>query len=330
MELYIRHYFRDLGDYYMTNFFHKLYEQLRLKYPNIDFKIINEPDYEIKGYGSVYSCLNFSIINPNNSKYIVVSSFDNWKYHFMHSLGWKPDKMVQWFYNGGFNFIDYFNFKLVETDNIDTHLPNNIKDIYRPFFYNTHSMGHDTLYTNIFQQRDIKKTKPHIYFRGHMWDFRKRLISQLKKDSNMFIVDRNTGNDNNLTHVQYMQDMSEYRCSLGLPGGTEICQRDIESFAVGIPVIRPHLDIIYPDPLISNYHYINCYYSCKYWEGHATYINPADFQKQVLYYWDKIKDNFEYLEFVSTNARNWYVRNCTLNTNIKYLLKTIDLELLYG
>ena len=129
MKIIIRHLFRDITNFYVTNFFDALYHKLVNKFPQHSFEIINDKSYEHHGYGSIYSCMNFSIINPESGKYIAISFFDNWKYHFMKHLGWDPSNMVQFFYPAGFNYIDYFSFKNDEKHNPDIVCPTNIKNI---------------------------------------------------------------------------------------------------------------------------------------------------------------------------------------------------------
>ena len=324
MNFIIRHQFRDLQNYYVTTFFNKLYKELIQRYEgHHNFDIVNEPEYEDNGYGSVYSCMNFSIINPKTNKYILISFFDNWKYHFMKHLGWQPNKMIKFFYPGGFNYLDYFNFKNKEKNNNDIECPNNIYNIYESFFYSPYNDGYIDLIDNLYNHRDIDNTDNKLYFRGYLWDFRKNMVENINEDS-ILILDKNT-EDNHLDYESYLKDLSKYRCALSLPGGTEVCNRDIECFAIGIPVIRPYLDINYPDPLISNYHYINCYMDCKYWDGNPYYVSYNDFKNNLLNYWHIIRDNTEYLEFISHNARKWYLKNCTIDNNIQYILSNIDL-----
>ena len=324
MKLVVRHLFRDLKEYYVTSFFQELYSKLVDKFPQYSFEVKNDQSYENYGYGSVYSCMNFSIINPDNQKYILFSFFDNWKYHFMKHLGWQPSNMVQFFYPGGFNYIDYFNFKKNEQFNNDIDLPTNITSIYQSFFYGAYEKGSLDLIDELYNQ-SILDTLPIMYFRGYLWDFRKKMIENIK-DNSVKIIDKN--NNQNLNYNDYLKDLSQYRCALSLPGGTEVCNRDIECFAIGIPVIRPYLNISYPDPLIPNYHYISCCGDYKYWDGNVDELNINNFAANLIHYWSKIKDNIEYLEFIRTNARNYFLKNCTLHNNINYVLSQIDLELL--
>jgi hypothetical protein len=323
MELIVRHQFRDLGKYYVTTFFNKLYDKLCIDYPQYSFTIKNEPQYEDNGYGSIYSCMNFSILNPINQKYILISFFDNWKYHFMQHLGWKPSKMVQFFYPGGFNYIDYFSFKNYEKDNPDIDCPSDIKTRYESFFYGPYEDGSLEFIEDLFKSTSIESTIPQLYFRGYLWDFRKYMIDHIK-DPSILIIDRNTNNQS-LDYISYLKDLTQYRVALSLPGGTEVCNRDIECFGIGVPVIRPYLNIQYPDPLIPNYHYISCYTDCKYWDGNPWYLNYGEFAEYLIYYLNKIKDDIEYLNFIRNNARSWFVKNCTLQNNINYVLSKLDL-----
>jgi hypothetical protein len=330
MELIIRHQFRDLGNFYVTSFFNGLYKELINNFPQHDFSVKNEKKYENNGYGSIYSCMNFSIVNPINQKYILFSFFDNWKYHFMRHLGWNPSKMVQFFYPGGFNYIDYFHFKKQEQNNNDVECPSDINNKYHSFFYGPYENGSLDLKDELFNNRSVESTIPALYFKGYLWDFRKQIISH-SNDPSILIIDKNI-HDNNLSYQKYLQELSQYRCALSLPGGTEICNRDIECFAVGVPVLRPFLNVCYPDPLIPNYHYISFYTDCKYWDGNPSYLDleNGEFIRYLEHYWNIVKHNIEYLNFVGNNARDWFVKNCTLKNNISYILSQINLESLNG
>lgn len=328
MKFIIRHLFRDLGKYYVTRFFDRIYKDILNIYPQHSFDIVNNEQYENNGYGGTYSCMNMSIINPENDKYILISFFDNWKYLFMQHMGWRPDKMKQWFYSGGFNYSDYFYFKVSQKNNIDLNLPYNIDQIYNSFFYGPYYTDYDSEVDIIYNDDQLRNSDNKLIFRGYMWDFRKEMTNALR-DTSIIITDKNI-NNNGLNYLEYMKDLKKYRCALSLPGGTEVCNRDIECFSIGVPVIRPTLSVQYPDPLIPNYHYISCYDSCKYWNGNPSYLSYKDFQESLQDCWSRVRDDFEYLEFVAKNAREWYLKNCTLTQNIKYVLSKLDLEALNG
>lgn len=331
MELLLRHEFRDIkihgNSFYITNFFEKLRLRLIERYPNISFKPHLDNNMSKYGQGGTYSCMSFSIVNPSNGNYILISFFDNWKYHFMTHMGWEPKKMKQFFYPGGFNFLDYFTFKKHSEKNNDVEFPSNIEQIYSQFYYQPYFDCCYDYMTELYNNRDNSNKIRNLFFRGWIWDFRKKMINGIQQND-IKIIDKNNG-DNNLDYPNYLKELSKYSCSLSLPGGNEMCNRDIESFAIGVPVIRPHLQINYKDPLIPNYHYINCYHACDYSiDGNAKFISYDDFSKNLVHVWNSIKNNDEYLNFISKNARDWFLNNCTLEKNLDYLLSKIDITLL--
>jgi hypothetical protein len=269
--------------------------------------------------------MNFSIVNPINKKYILISFFDNWKYHFMSHLGWDAENMVQFFYPGGFNYLDYYTFKHQSKNNPDLKFPNNIENTYKQFFYGPYFDCCYDFMDELYETNKISMKEKKLFFRGWMWDFRKKMTDNLNNEE-IVIIDKNTDNQN-MEYSTYLSDLSKYKVSLSLPGGNEMCNRDIECFGIGIPVIRPNLNISYPDPLIPNYHYISCYHSCDYTiDGHPKYISYDDFKSNLIKVWNFVKNNDEYLSFISKNAKEWFDRNCKLETNLQYILNKIELN----
>jgi hypothetical protein len=123
------------------------------------------------------------------------------------------------------------------------------------------------------------------------------------------------------------KEMKKYKAALSLPGGTEICNRDIECFGIGVPVIRPSLQINFEDPLIPNYHYISFYQPCDYTPmGYPSYQSYEDFKKNLIYTWNKVKNDKEYLSFIAENSKSWFDRNCKMESNLKFISKKINLN----
>lgn len=331
MEFLIRHEFRNLkinnNDFYVSNFFNKLYTTLEKKHPNHTFTKYLNTDYSKYGQGGISSCMNFSIINPDNGNYILISFFDNWKYHFMKHMGWDPKKMKQFFYPGGFNFYDYFTFKKKSETNFDVEFPEDIKKTYQQFYYQPYFDCCYDLIDDLYQKRKFLRKNRSLFFRGWMWDFRKKMMSNVSQND-ILIFDKNNNGDN-LDYKSYLNEISNYYCSLSLPGGNEICNRDIECFGIGSPVIRPSLNINYEDPLIPNYHYISCYQPCDYSiDGNPKYLSYEDFGKSLISTWNSVKNNDEYLDFISENARFWFLRNCKMENNLNYVINKIDINCL--
>jgi hypothetical protein len=329
MRFILRHEFRNIVldgyKFYVTSFFNNLRQKLIETYPEHTFDIEVDKDYENFGQGGIYSCMSLSILNPENNKYILLSFFDNYKYHFMTHLGWQPKKMAQFFYCGGFNFFDYFSYVKTGNTNLDLEFPDDIEDVYQQFFYGPYfDCCYDKM-TELYDNRENNEKINSLFFRGYLWDFRKEMVENIDRED-IVIIDKNYNNQN-LLYTEYLDELSNYSCALSLPGGTEICNRDIECFGIGVPVIRPFVQTAYPEPLIPNYHYINCYHYCDYSDGgYPNYVSYEDFKKNLINTWDKVKYNKEYLKFVSKNAREWFIRNSTLDKSLEHTFKKINLE----
>jgi len=332
MRFVIRHQFRNLmidgHKFYITSLFNQLRDRLENSYPEHTFDVEIDQSYEQYGQGGIFSCMSFSIINPENNEYILISFFDNYKYHFMKHLGWEPKKMKQFLYCGGFNFLDYFKFKETSKNNPDVEFPDDIDSVYQSFFYGPYfDCCYDKI-TELYNDRNnIEKTN-YLFFRGWMWDFRKQMVDGINRPD-IIIIDKNVNNQS-LTYTEYLKESTTYSACLSLPGGTEVCNRDIECFAIGVPVIRPTILTNYPDPLIPDYHYINCYGGPRYFDHKPKFISYKDFSNNVIDTWNRVKNNIDYLNFIAKNAREWYKRNCTLEANSNYILSKINISSLYN
>lgn len=306
-------------DSYIAKFMNLAVEALQKKYDNHEFEIVRNPKLEkTGGYGHVSSPLNFSVLNPDTNKYIVVSSIDNWRNHLYGHLGWDPKNMVKMFYSGGFSFEDYYRLQPKH------QLIPNIKNVYRSFYYGPYDFRYQDEITDLYNNR--KPTNQNLVFRGLVFDLRKNIIMHID-DPTIKIIDRRAGGTN-LSYLDFIKELANCKAALSLPGMSEICNRDIECFALGIPVLRPLLHTQFPDPLVPGYHYINVYNDCDYniTEGNPGYKYPSDFGKYLTAKWHIVRRNEEYLKFIGDNAREWYVKNCLIENNVNYLINQINLE----
>jgi hypothetical protein len=269
--------------------------------------------------------MNFSILNPLNNQYILISFWDDWKYHFYHSVGWQPHNMKKFYYCGSFNFVDYFSFKEKNKNNKQVSYPENIQETYKSFFYGPYFDSHYDELDNIYHKRQQKNNLiDKIKFRGFMWDHRLKMTDQLPQED-FLIIDKNK-NDQSIDYLVFLEELSEYKCTLSLPGNTNICNRDMECFAIGVPILRPSFDNILSDPLWADFHYLSFYHSPKYWDGHCWYYSYSDFQNHLIDYWNRIKNNNELLNFISNNAYLWFKKNSSADHNIDYILSSLSLN----
>jgi hypothetical protein len=55
---------------------------------------------------------------------------------------------------------------------------------------------------------------------------------------------------------EYIEELSRYRLGLSLPGGGDICHRDVEILGMGLPLLRPRFRCAFHNPLIPDVHYL--------------------------------------------------------------------------
>lgn len=130
-----------------------------------------------------------------------------------------------------------------------------------------------------------------------------------------------------LPFEQYIQEAINFKLALSIGGGGgaicgDFCLRDIEMFGLGIPLLRPKYIVETNDPLLPNYHYISV--NAEFDEN-FKYLKPELLSKMITQrYLEVIKDD-EFLNFISKNARKWYLDNISYPNITNNLIKLLDL-----
>jgi hypothetical protein len=102
----------------------------------------------------------------------------------------------------------------------------------------------------------------------------------------------------------------------------DICFRDIEMFGLGIPLIRPIYTIEFSPPLIPDYHYISV---DAEFDKDFKYLNHEKLSQNITEkYFEKI-DDYNFLNFISENARKWYLENISPTNITINLIKLLDI-----
>ena len=155
-----------------------------------------------------------------------------------------------------------------------------------------------------------KPTEDRIYFKG----------TSLEDRAIIHHIDKNIITNFSPTppHV-YFEEIIKHKLALSVDGRGEFCYRDIECFAIGIPIIRYEFESIFNDKLIPNYHYISIERPESMDKYRLGDLNDA--KKIEKKYYEVINDT-DFLSFISKNAREYYMNNCVIDNNIN---KTFDL-----
>lgn len=121
----------------------------------------------------------------------------------------------------------------------------------------------------------------------------------------------------------YSDKLLNYKVALSIAGRAEFCYRDIENFAMGIPIMRFEYLNKMSIPLIPNYHYISIerpkdlFYDRMGTKIHAEMIETK---------FNEIKNDSEFLKFISNNSRKYYEDNLSPNNSISNTFYLLELN----
>ena len=184
---------------------------------------------------------------------------------------------------------------------------------------------------------------PWIYFPSNKYDlefyFNKRKVTP-QTNNKMFFRGETTSRtilqhfSNDVIHggppiggfEKYANEMLDFKIALSIAGRGEMCYRDIECMAMGIPFIRFEYTTELNPPLIPNFHYVsvNRPDDLKDWmnlDRNGEHHHAEMITKRYL----EVINDTEFLEFISKNARQYYENYLSPVSSIKHTIKLIDL-----
>ena len=193
---------------------------------------------------------------------------------------------------------------------VQYHIVNNVYK-YSPWTYFQYDMTNLEKYYNTRQNN--KPTENKLYFKGTTPD--RPIIFYINKD----II---TTFDE-LEINEYFNDLIKYKIALSVDGVGEFCYRDIECFAVGVPIIRFEYSSKMYNELIPNYHYISIPRPDDMTLYRLGNENHAKLLEQRYY---EVINDTEFLDFISKNARKYYENNCTMEKLTKNAHNLLNLN----
>jgi hypothetical protein len=209
-------------------------------------------------------------------------------------------------------FLDVVLVAQYNHDKIQKHLDNK-KNInkYSPWIYFPQSDIDFNLYYEYRQS--VKNLVDKFYFRGTSLSSRPVIYHF---DEKYFQGGLGIGNFDT-----YAKDLLKYKVGYSVSGRGEFCYRDIEYMAMGIPFIRFEYTNKMHSSLIPNFHYISIpriddLHESQYTKYHAQLIETKFLE---------IKDNQDLLNFISNNAREYYLNHIHNNNGINYTISLLNL-----
>lgn len=195
---------------------------------------------------------------------------------------------------------------------IMSHVGDTFIEKYSPWIYFPSSTNN---LENYYEKRKtIDNFIDKMYFRGTSISDRP-IITHIDKN---YITDYHPIGDQS----EYFDDLINYKIGLSVAGRGELCYRDIEYMALGIPFLRfEYISELNPN-LIPNFHYIsidrpdNLLIDRLGDFSHAKLI-----EKKFL----EIKDDVDFLNFISKNAKNYFDMYLKTDNNVKYTLNLLKI-----
>lgn len=129
------------------------------------------------------------------------------------------------------------------------------------------------------------------------------------------------------TYSQYLREAIRYKMGLSIGGVAEICHREVDYMAIGLPNIRLEYMSQFNPPLIPDVHYISVSREKNGfpWDARLNRIGGDDYAQAYIDRFLEVKDDEEFLRYVATNAREYYENYCDYGNRAKHLVKLMGM-----
>ncbi len=303
----------------------EIVKNLIQKYPEIEFNSIDsaakraEANYlsAAAKYGAYYLIIE----NPKTQKYILVSYGD--KMLDLTRAEWDLENCVEIFSSIG-NHQDDVEYK---KQTIVKHTPIS----YVCGSYQNEKMLNE-MYSERMQSGEERAYPDKLSFRGQLYLFRRHLyydkrfnitgeLLELDKNGETAVIE-----SSRLPEAKYLRELDSRAINLSLNGTGEICFRDMEILGLGSALLRLKLVTEFHNKLIPDYHYIAVDFD-DIEQGATGYELYCDrVAQRILEKFNEVKEDKDFIDFISKNGRKWYEENGTVERNGKIAADLIDLR----
>jgi hypothetical protein len=197
-----------------------------------------------------------------------------------------------------------YNFQILQ----GTHYPF-LSHTNHDYFYYERKLHNDVLKDNFIDK---------MFFLGRddrpaVWELRK-----------LGLCNENMGTNGN---VGYFDEMIKYKMGLAISGVGELCCRDIEYLAVGVPMIKIEYNTQLNPPLIPNFHFIAIDRDKNNlpWDSHNDLAGGPEIVEVFKQRFFEVKDDKEFLDFVAKNGREYYEQYSHPCNRMKHLTNILGL-----
>lgn len=209
--------------------------------------------------------------------------------------------------------------KVLVSQFIDYKIKHHVKDYYYKYFpwiyFPSSVINLDQFYyKRLYKKELIKK----LFFKG----------AQSNRPILNFFNNEFFSTGKLVDQYSYYDEMSNHIVALSIAGVGELCYRDIECMAIGVPLIRFEYQSEFYNPLIPNYHYISIPYDKtipKHNDVYTDRLGLKEHAEKIMDRFFEVMNNSEFLTFISENARRYYLENLSDKSRLELTLKILEL-----
>lgn len=128
-----------------------------------------------------------------------------------------------------------------------------------------------------------------------------------------------------LNYENYLDLALQYKVGLSAPSISEICYREIEYMAIGLPNFRLEYLTQLDPPLIPNYHYVSVDRTGLPEDFNSDRNGGEVYVERYVKRFLEVKDDYEFLNFISKNAREYYLNYCSPQNRVKHIINNLEL-----
>jgi hypothetical protein len=201
----------------------------------------------------------------------------------------------------------------------------------------------DKVYHHVAKENH-HKYYPWIYFPSNEYDLEKYYQKRLEtepQDSRMYFRGE-TGSRTILQHFNsdvfyggnpiggfnsYAEELMNFKLGLSVAGRGEMCYRDVEYMGLGVPFIRFEYTTEFLEPLVPNFHYISVERPNDLFDWmQLDRVGEKNHADMIIERYMQVKDDKEFLNFISKNARNYYETYLSPTASVDFTIKMMGYE----
>lgn len=200
-------------------------------------------------------------------------------------------------------------------DKIDKHVASSFRAKYSPWIYFPSNKYNLDYYFNLRKEKTDLVDK--IYFRG---------AESSRPILNFFNSENYYGGRSIGGFEPYANELINYKVALSIAGRGELCYRDVENMAMGIPMLRfEYLSEMY-EPLKPDVHYISVKRpdNLKSWSK-LDREGDKEHADMLIERFLEVKEDEDFLRYISQNAREYYENYLSPTASVNHTIKLLNL-----